>query len=66
MLCELIYILYLQQQMRSSAFYVSDYLFAATCFDEISIPREPRPFDMNDYCNTILLLYGLTALVEAP
>ena len=32
-----------------------DYSFAATWFGEITILREPRQFDMNDYCNTIVL-----------
>jgi len=64
--CELIYKLYPQQQMHNSAFYVFYYSFGATCFEEISILREPRPFDMKDYCNTILLQYVLTTLVETP
>ena len=64
--CELIYTLYPQQKMRNSAFYVFDYSFIATCLEEISILREPTPFDMNYYCNTIVMLYVLTRFVETP
>jgi len=54
--CELIYKLFPQQQMRNSAFCVFDSSFAATWFGEIYILREPRQFDMNDCCNTTVLL----------
>jgi len=43
-----------------------DYSFIATCLEEISILREPTPFDMNYYCNTIVMLYVLTRFVETP